>query len=134
MFLEKIMTDEDFFTQFENGTLDAKLFSHSAHVKMAWIYVHKYELPEALRNFSDALKNFAKINNATGLYHETITFAFLLLINERIKKSENQNWNDFVENNEDLLDWKSNILTKYYRSETLKSVNAKQYFIFPDKL
>ena len=84
------MTELEFFTQFENGTLKADIFDHPAHVKMAWIYLQKYELPEALRNFSDALKRFAKINGATGLYHETITFAFLVLIQERRQLTENK--------------------------------------------
>ena len=74
------MNEQELYDKFENGTLDAKLFTHSAHVKMGWIYLHKSELPEAMRNFSDALKNFAKVNKATGLYNETITFAFLILI------------------------------------------------------
>lgn len=127
------MTEQEFFEQFENGTLDAKLFTHTAHVKMAWIYLQKSELPEAMRQFTNALKNFAKVNNATGLYNETITFAFLILINERMQYSNDLNWDEFVENNEDLFDWKNSILKKYYHSETLKSLNAKKYFVFPDK-
>ncbi len=128
------MIETEFFQQFENGTLNADVFDHSAHVKMAWIYLNKYELPEALRNFSDALKRFANVNNAAGLYHETITFAFLALINEKMKKVELENWEEFVENNQDLFDWKDSILKKYYREETLKSVFAKKHFVFPDKL
>jgi len=127
------MTELEFFTQFENGTLKAEIFDHQAHVKIAWIYLQKYELPEALRNFSETLKRFAKINGATGLYHETITFAFLVLIQERIQSAENkQSWEEFVETNSELFDWKNNILKKYYREETLKSVFAKKNFVFPD--
>ena len=124
------MTEDEFFKQFENGTLNADLFDHSAHVKMAWIYLKKYDLPEALRYFSDALKNFAIVNNAQGLYHETITFAYLLLINERMKMSETlEPWEEFVENFPELFDWKDNILKKHYREETLKSLAAKKYFV-----
>lgn len=134
LFLEQKMTEIEFFEQFENGTLSATLFDHEAHVKMGWIYLKKYGLLETLQNFSTALKNFAKVNNAAGLYHETITFAFLILINERIKQAEsNQNWDEFRENNPDLFDWKNNILKKYYQEKTLKSVFAKKNFVFPDK-
>ena len=128
------MTETEFFEQFENGTLNVEIFDHPAHVKMAWIYLKRYELPEALRNFSNALKNFAEVNNAAGLYHQTITFAFLILINERIKAASNsQSWDEFQAHNPELFDWKNNILKKYYQEETLKSDFAKRHFVFPDK-
>lgn len=128
------MTDEEFYQKFEDTTLDAKVFNHSNHVKMAWIYLKKYEMPAALGNFSEALKRYAKAKGATNLYHETITFAFLVLINERMKAVEDlQNWEDFVANNPDLFDWKKNILKTYYKEETLKSKFAKKHFVFPDK-
>lgn len=128
------MTEEEFFAQFEAATLDVAIFDHSNHVKMAWIYLKKFELPEAMISFSKALKHFATVNGASGLYHETITFAYLILINERLKTAESQtDWEEFIKNNPDLFDWKDNILKKYYRQETIKSELAKRVFIFPDK-
>lgn len=128
------MTEEEFYQQFEDTSLNAKLFNHSNHIKMAWIYLKKYDLPEALGKFSLALKRYAKAKGATNLYHETITFAFLVLINERMKRyDELQNWEDFVVSNDDLFDWKKNVLKNYYREETLKSSFAKKHFVFPDK-
>jgi hypothetical protein len=131
----KSMTEEEFYEQFEAATLDVNLFDHSNHVKMGWIYVKKFELPEAMTRFSKALKNFATVNGASGLYHETITFAYLILINERLKATETQqSWEEFRQTNPDLFDWKNNILKKYYREETVKSAFAKQHFVFPDRL
>ena len=129
------MTEQEFYEQFENATLDASIFSHSNHVKMAWIYLQKFDLPKAIERFSKALKKFATVNGAPKLYHETITFAFLILINERMKAVEKlQNWDEFKQNNPDLFDWKDNILKKYYRQETLKASFAKKVFVFPDKI
>lgn len=129
------MTEQEFYEQFENATLDVNIFDHSNHVKMAWIYLKKFKLPEAMINFSKALKNFATANGASGLYHETITFAYLILINERLQNAEDQrDWEIFVKTNPDLFDWKNNILKKFYREETIKSPFAKKVFIFPDKI
>lgn len=128
------MTEQEFYEQFENATLDARIFNHSNHVKMAWIYLQKFDLPEAMAKFSEALKKFATANGAPKLYHETITFAFLILINERMKAVEKlQNWDEFVKNHPDLLNWKDNILKKYYQEKTIKSAFAKKVFVFPDK-
>jgi hypothetical protein len=133
--LEENMTENNLFEQFENATLDAKIFTHSNHIKTAWIYLTKFDLLEAMTKFSSALKRFAKANKADKLYNETITFAFMILINERMKLTEHQQtWKEFAEKNSDLFDWKEHILKKYYREETLKSAFAKKHFVFPDKL
>jgi hypothetical protein len=129
------MTEEEFYQKFEAATLDVNIFNHSNHVKMAWIYVQRFELPEAMARFSKALRNFAVANGAANLYHETITFAYLILINERLHLHKGQpTWDEFVQNNPDLFDWKNNILKKFYREETIKSSFAKKIFVFPDKI
>lgn len=129
------MTEQEFYEQFENATLEVNIFDHSNHVKMAWIYLKKFGLPEAMINFSKALKKFAAANGASGLYHETITFAYLILINERLQNLENkEDWESFNKANPDLFDWQNNILKKYYREETIKSAFAKKVFVFPDKI
>ena len=131
--MQQELTDSEFLEQFENKTLPAEQFHHSNHVRMAWIYLQRGELLEALEKFSASLKLFAKAKGASNRYHETITWAYIFLINERINRTgETQNWEQFAADNEDLLVWKPNILEKYYRPETLKSKLAKQTFVFPD--
>jgi hypothetical protein len=135
LFSERFMDETQLYEEFEDGTLDAKLFSHAIHIKTAWLYLKKFDLPTAISAFSKALKNFAKVNKADKLYHETITFAFLILINQRMVSAENQqSWEEFSETNADLFDWKNSVLKKYYRDETIKSAFAKKHFVFPDKL
>ena len=126
------MTEKEFYQQFENGTLDVSLFDHSNHVKMGWIYVQKFELPEAMTRFSKALKNFAKANGQRRRYHETVTFAYLIVINERLKQAKKkQTWKEFAAENPDLFGW---ILDKYYHPKTINSAFAKKVFVFPDKI
>jgi hypothetical protein len=45
-----------------------------------------------------------------------------------------QSWTEFVGSNGDLLDWRENVLRKYYREETISSELAKSTFLFPDKV
>jgi hypothetical protein len=102
---------------------------------MAFLYLQKYAPLEALQRFSSALKRFATAHGKPNLYHETITWAFLLLIRERIARANSlQTWAEFSAANADLLRWDENILKKYYRPETLTSSLAKSVFLFPDKL
>lgn len=127
------MTDEEFIEQFENCSYPAELFTHSQHVKLAWLYLRMYEPVEALKRFMQSLKRFAASLGKTNLYHETITWAYIFLIHERMAVSQGANWEEFVCQNSDLFDWKDNILKKYYCDDTLQSEHARRLFVFPDK-
>jgi hypothetical protein len=129
------MNDSEWMQAFESCALPNSSFHHADHVKMAFLYLQKYTPLEALGRFSSALTRFAIANGKPALYNETITWAFLLLIRERIARASSpRTWAEFSEANADLLRWDDNILKKYYRSETLTSELAKSVFLFPDKL
>jgi hypothetical protein len=120
---------------FESCTLPIGSFHHAEHVKMAFLYLQKFAPLEALDRFSSNLARFAAAHGKPGLYNETITWAFLLIIRERIARANSpQTWAEFSSANADLLRWDDNILKKYYRAETLSSELAKRIFLFPDKL
>jgi hypothetical protein len=128
------MTDDEFIASFEDCSLANESFHHSDHVKMAFLYLCRYSALEALQRFSTSLAKFAAANGKPGLYNETVTWAFLLLIRERMARAgRQQTWTQFAASNRDLLSWKDNVLKKYYRDETLSSDLARSTFLFPDK-
>jgi hypothetical protein len=128
------MTDEDFLASFEDCTLPNVSFHHADHVKMAWLYLSRLPALEALQRFSAALLRFATAHGKPERYHETITWAFLLLIRDRMARTGGrQTWAEFAAANGDLLDWKDNVLKRYYRQETLSSELARTTFLFPDR-
>jgi hypothetical protein len=129
------MNDRELLSSFENCTLPASDFDHRHHVKAVWLYLQTSTLAETLQKFPAALKNYAKANGAENIYHETITFAYIFLINERIQRFENKlTWDEFVEKNPDLFNRYDNFLKKFYLEETLNSEFAKKFFVFPDRL
>lgn len=129
------MTDQEVIQRFESGAVPESAFHHADHVRLAFAYLRNYPALTALEKLSAALKRFASRHGKTQLYHETITWAYVFLIAERIARcsAEQVDWNEFAENNPDLLVWKGGILTRYYKDATLKSDLARRTFIFPDK-
>lgn len=128
------MTETSLLEQFENGTLPAESFRHRDHVHVAFLYLSRYHGLEALARFSDALVRFAAAKGKPSLYNETITWAYLLIIRERmVRAGHPQTWEEFAAENEDLLTWKDSVLKTYYWEETLASELAKKTFLFPDK-
>jgi hypothetical protein len=128
------MTDDEFIASFEDCSLAKESFHHADHVRMAFLYLRRYPALEAIQRFSASLIRFAAAKGKPELYHETITWAYLLLIRERLARAGcQQTWTEFAAGNPDLLSWKDNILQKYYRGETLSSDLARSTFLFPDK-
>jgi hypothetical protein len=129
------LQDEDFIAQFESCTLSGENFHHQDHVRLVWLYLSHYSLIDALIRFSEGLKRFAISKGKASLYHETITIAYIFLIHERMKRNSiEQSWQEFVDDNSDLLDWKNNVLKVFYREETLFSDFARNVFVFPDRI
>lgn len=125
------MTDAQLLKQFEHGTLAP--FHHADHVHVAFAYLNKYPPAEALARFCRGLKHFAALHGRENLYHETVTWAYVCLIHQRMADAGRQTWEAFAQSNSDLLLWKNGILHRYYRQETLKSERARKLFVFPDK-
>jgi hypothetical protein len=129
------MTDQELMDQFERGTLPNECFHHREHVRVAFLYLSLYPALEAIQLFSRALQRFATAHGKPQLYHETITWALMFLIRERMARSETQpTWDEFSRSNADLLALENRPLSRYYREETLASELARAVFIFPDKL
>jgi hypothetical protein len=124
----------DLLDRFIDTTLPADEFHHRQHVEVAWLFVRRYGMPGAIAEFSTAIKRFAHAKGATGLYHETITWAFLLIISERQARQPADLFTDFAEANPDLLSWKPSVLDRYYSNELLASDLARQTFLMPDRL
>jgi hypothetical protein len=126
------MDPQQLFDSFVDTSLPADQFHHPQHVQVARLFVLKYGMPAALSEFTAAIRRFADAKGATGLYHETITWAFLLIIAERQARSGAVTWEEFAAAHPDLLIWKPSILERYYSKELLASDLARRTFLMPD--
>jgi hypothetical protein len=123
------VNDDDFAAAFER--CDMPEFHHRDHVRLAWIYLHQMPLLDALKRFSESLKRFAAFKGQPDLYHDTITWAYMLLIHERMQRNPTESFDAFEAMNADLFAWKPSILDRYYDRETLDSDLARRTFVMP---
>lgn len=129
------MTDEEFAASFEARTLAPAGFKHVDHVRLAWIYLKGMPLPAAMARFAEGLRAFAAHIGKPGLYHETITYGFLLVINERIGDGPlGEDWAAFQARNPDVMAGVKTALGRYYTAERLAEDRARAGFVMPDRL
>lgn len=128
-------TDDDLLAAFEAGREPEGGFHHREHVRVAWLYLRREPWTLALARFSQGLQGFARAQGKPGLYHETVTVAFFLIIHERMAAADAPlSFDDFARRNPDLLTWRPSVLDRFYEKGTLDSDRARRVFVMPDRL
>jgi hypothetical protein len=118
--------------KFEACTLAPGEFRHRQHVEVAWSYLSQYPPAEALARFAANLRRYAASLGAPSKYHETITWAYLLLINQRraCTSGPDDDFETFARKNDDLF--QPDAIARFYTPETLASPLARRVFLLPD--
>ena len=91
------MTDDELLAKFEAAALAGSEFHHREHVRVAWLYLRHLPLLVAAARFHGGLVRLAAALGVPRLYHATITWAYLLLIHERMaRRSAGESWEEFA--------------------------------------
>lgn len=124
--------DREFLSAFEECRLDKDCWSHSAHIRMAWLQIEKLGYDRAVDQIRESIRRY---NGAVGSpgYNETVTVAFSQLIQyRRLAGDPCPMWREFLETNGDLLSKEKPALERFYTRETLFSEKARNEFLEPD--
>jgi hypothetical protein len=122
------MNDATLLSRFLEDTIDLDAFDHEAHVKVTWLLLRDRPLPETMIALRDGLRRLAIRAGHPEKYHETITFAFAAVVNERMRAAES--WDEFVRANPDLFAWRM-VMERFYDRGTLHSDEARRTFLLP---
>ena len=125
------MTDDDFIEAFTLGNIAPADFDHRAHLRAALCLVRRRPFLEACLAMRDALQDLARRAARPGLYHETITVAFMSLVAQHAADGDVA-WDAFIAAHPELLD--RGLLERWYERATLDSASARARFVMPDAL
>jgi len=113
--------------------LDQRLpdFDHRAHLRVAWRLCQLEPLPSALARISAGLRRATALVGARDKYHETLTWAWMMLVAEREAEAEpGQSFAAFEAQNPDLFRGRTALDRRYDRA-TLDSARARARFVLP---
>src|SRR6267142_1476823 len=129
------LDDDTLLRLFESCELPNTQFKHAEHIRVAWTLLSRHPLLEALQRFRGDLKAYAVHNRVPGLYNETITCFYLLLIRERMDgMTVSCGWREFAEGNPDIFAYPKAFLETYYPAGLAFTEQAKQAFLLPQPL
>jgi hypothetical protein len=128
------MNDEEFLTAFEACALDE--FHHRDHIKVAYLYLRRHPLDEAIVKVRTGLQALAvawsaPIDDLEKGYHETMTQAWVRLVNLAVREGGVVESADAFCNEQPKLMQKTH-LQLFYSRERLTTWEAKREFVEPD--
>ncbi len=126
------LTDAEFEMQFANATFDPAIFSHEAHLRLAWIHLDRYGLRQAEENICQQLVNFVTTLGASDKFNKTLTVAAIKAVHHFMQKSQSDNFADFIEKFPRLKYNFKELIGYHYGFDIFESVRAKQEYLEPD--
>src|SRR5687767_11844656 len=128
------MSDEEFLAAFERCAVEE--FHHRDHVKVAYLYLRRYPLDEAIVKVRAGLQALAVAWNAPvddleKGYHETMTQAWVRLVHVKLREcGEAENADAFCDREAQLM--QKACLDSFYSRERLFTWAAKREYVEPD--
>ncbi len=124
------MTDEEFLRALESGALPENEFGHHGHVRAGYLYLKDFNFAEALVRIRRSIRAYATHKGKPDRYHETITVAYLALIQQCIfERGDSGGWSTFAQDNPELF--VAELLSRFYSRDVLESNKARRVFLLP---
>ncbi|NQZ79174.1 MAG: hypothetical protein HRT61_24100 [Ekhidna sp.] len=127
-------TDDELEQKFETYRLKPGMFSHEAHLRLAYIHIVKYGAKQAEINMVNQIKGYAEFLGVFDKFNKTVTIASVKTMHHFISKSNGNSFKELTSSYPELLNDFKGILKKHYSFNVFADKQAKLEFIQPDLL
>lgn len=126
------LTDSEFEQQFESCELDPTLFSHEAHLRLAYIHIEKYGLDQAIKNICEQLVVYVSHLGAIDKFNTTLTVAAVKAVYHFMQKSRKADFNGFITEFPQLKNEFKRLMQCHYSFDIFNSKEAKKTYLEPN--
>ncbi|WP_462251972.1 hypothetical protein [Ekhidna sp.] len=125
-------SDEEYEHVFESYKLKPGLFSHEAHLRLAYIHIKKYGREQAEVNMCNQIKGFAESLGVFDKFNKTVTIASVKVMDHFMQKAKSDNFPDLMKEFPRLLTNFKDLLSQHYGFNVFADKKAKLEYIEPD--
>ncbi|MFT3924109.1 MAG: hypothetical protein QM778_16355 [Myxococcales bacterium] len=129
------MDDDQLWAAFNDGSLRAAAWNHEAHLRMAYLFLKRFEFDEAhLRLRAGIIRlneRHGVVESAARGYFETMTRAWLYLVAEATRRTQGAGSLELLSQAPELRDRTS--IQRHYSPELLATSRARAIFLEPDR-
>lgn len=126
------LSDDEFEQQFRDCQLDPILFTHEAHLRLAFIHIQKYGTQQAIENIREQLTRYVVFAGEPGKYHETVTVNSIKAMAQQMSISKYSDFQEFIKEFPQLLNDFKTVINNGYSFDVFRSKEARAHYIAPD--
>lgn len=115
------LTDPEFEAQFVACTLRPQLFTHEAHLRLAWWHLTQYGCSQTVVLLPRQLQHYVAHWGATDKYHATLTVAAIYVVEHFRQRSHQNTFKGFLEEFPRLRTHFKELLAQHYGPNILGS-------------
>ncbi|WP_394749900.1 hypothetical protein [Spongiimicrobium salis] len=123
-----------FERQFKICQLPSELFTHEAHLRLAWIHIKRYGYDQALITVPTQLQNYVSALGAEEKYNTTLTIAAIKAVYHFMSKAKTTDFAGFIHEFPELKYQFKALIQAHYSTDIFNDETAKKTFLAPDRL
>ncbi len=124
--------DRSFLAAFDACRVEP--FGHRQHLRVVWLLLKGYPLALAIDRLCAGLRALVTRLGVPERYHETLTWAYALIVHERrAALPEAHTFADFERANPELFADGLGVVGRHYSRGVLDSDEARRRFVLPDR-
>ena len=126
------LADEVFFDLMENCALQKKYFSHSAHLRLAWIHIQRFGATKAEQTVPDQIKRYVNHIGMGDKFNMTLSVASVKLISKFIDQYHCKTFESLNHRVPQLQNNFIALIEVYYTKIYYNSIQAKKEYLEPN--
>ncbi|MEL6846869.1 MAG: hypothetical protein AAFP92_00060 [Bacteroidota bacterium] len=128
------LSDQDFVSQFADGSLTPQWFTHEAHLRLAWILLRSHEVEQAAELLCRYIRNFDQLHGDGTKFNMTVTIAAAKAVDHFMRHSKAGDFPSFIAEHARLKTHFKDLLSTHYGVNIFAVEEARSTFLEPDKL
>ena len=128
----QLLPDDQFEEKFKNCTLPPILFTHEAHLRLAYIHVTKYGLRKAISNLCFQIDDFERKFGDGRKFNRTVTVAAVKVVHHFMTKSKSIGYKNLLKDYPRLKGNFKSLIKTHYSLNIFIDKTAKHEYLEPD--
>jgi hypothetical protein len=127
-------SDDQFVNSISCCTIDPSLFTHEAHLRLAWIHLRRSGLEGAIEAVEEQITGLVNFLGAGDKYNKTLTIAAVKTVHHFMRKTDADNFPDFIAVFPRLRTHFRELIEAHYSFDIFNAPAAKSGYLEPDLL
>lgn len=127
-------SDSEFLKRFADLTLEPALFTHEAHLRLAWLHINLYGAEKAAVLICNQIKAFDRKFGDGSKFNKTVTIASVFIVNHFMERSLYNEFKILLEEFPRLKTNFTDLIRSHYKINIFTEKKARKEYVEPDLL